>query len=85
MKALCGAVGVAVVRLEEAAWRFLAALCDGEPLLWQPASIDDNNGCSKAWSNSFTGSNRLAHRRSGLPSCFHLRHRSTQRRTARRV
>jgi hypothetical protein len=27
----------------------------------------------------------LAHRRSGLPSCFHLRHRSTQRRTARRV
>ena len=36
MKALCGAVGVAVVRLEEAAWRFLAALCDGEPLLWQP-------------------------------------------------
>jgi hypothetical protein len=44
MKALCGAVGVAVVRLEEAAWRFLAALCDGEPLLWRPASIDDNNG-----------------------------------------
>jgi len=57
MKALCGAVGVAVVRLEEAAWRFLAALCDGEPLLWQPASINDNNGCSKGLrSNSFTGS-----------------------------